>query len=92
METEVMTLGALPNVPPTWRMPTFLNPPPTTPQQPQNLLRPVYVNGLGAHTWMRWPDRPLSLRGAPTAGQMTVPLVIGAAAIGLLGWMAWRAM
>lgn len=47
--TEVMMLGRLgqaPNPPygPAWRT-TFLNPPMTTPQQPQNLLRQTVMNG-----------------------------------------------
>jgi hypothetical protein len=37
-----MTLGALS---PQWRT-SFLNPAPTTPQMPQNLLRPTVMNGL----------------------------------------------
>ncbi len=40
--TQVMTLGALS---PQWRT-SFLNPPPTTPQMPQNLLRPSVMNGV----------------------------------------------
>lgn len=43
--TRVMTLGALapPSLEPNWTT-DFLNPPPTTPQQPQNLLRANFQN------------------------------------------------
>lgn len=32
---------------PEWRMPTFLDNPPTTPQAPQNLVRVTSMSGVG---------------------------------------------
>ena len=39
---------------PEWRMPTFLDNPPTTPQAPQNLVRVTSMSGVGGdYTWRR---------------------------------------
>jgi hypothetical protein len=40
---------------PVWTT-DFRNPPPTTPQEPQNLLRPTLMNGLGVSTTLTESD------------------------------------
>ena len=97
--TEVMMLGKLGAGPkrrvgavttaafgrdPQWRT-TFMNPPPTTPQFPQNLMRQTVMNGLGG-------GEVVNLRG--TDGKMTTGGIIwgiaGSVATGALVYHGYK--
>lgn len=66
--TRIMMLGNL-GLGPDWRT-TFMNPPTTTPQYPQNLLRQTVMNGLG--TLGRIAVSPSMVRMVPGPGPMEV--------------------